>query len=303
MLAEGWQVRGTLLASEGPSALIKGVEPVVIEPLGVNTPLGHALTGIDTVIHLAARVHVMRESAIDPLKEFRLINTYGTESLARQANAAGVRRLVFMSTIGVNGDNSGTKQYTEYDDPKPHNPYSISKYEAENILLSISSETNLEISIIRAPLVYGPGNPGNFLSLMHMIYKGVPLPLASCRNRRSLIYVGNLADALATCAMHPVASGNIYLVSDGDEVSLPELIRLVAKAIDKRARLFSFPPEIIKLAGKLTGSSAAVNRLTASLIVNSSKIRQELEWIPAFTMAEGLKATASWYLKTYGGAS
>ena len=269
----------------------------MIDPLGPDTPWCHALTGVDTVIHLAARVHVMLENAEDPLQEFRLVNTEGTARLAREAAKAGVKRFLFMSTIGVNGDNSGNTPYTESSLPHPHNHYSISKYEAEQVLHQISSETGMEVVILRAPLVYGPGNPGNFLSLLRIISKGIPLPLSSIKNKRSLIYVGNLVDALATCTTHPAAAGQTYLVSDGEDVSTPELIRRTASALDVPARLFPMPPSLMHLAGKLTGKSAAVNRLTGSLTVDSSKIRQELGWKPPFTMEEGLKETAEWFKK------
>lgn len=297
MLAGGWHVRGTLLASESRSALVDGVEAAVIEPLGANTPLKHALLGIDTVIHLAARVHIMREKACDPLKEFRSVNVEGTECLARHAVSAGVRRLVFMSTIGVNGDNSGELQFTEFDRPRPHNPYSISKLEAENKLSQISSETGLEVVTVRAPLVYGPGNPGNFLSLLKVVHSGIPLPLASVANKRSLIYVRNLVDALAVCASHPLAAGKTYLVSDTEEVSTPELIRRMAVAQGATPRLLPFPVALMRMACKLMGKEGAVNRLTASLSVDSSKICSELGWKPPFTMEEGLTETAEWFKK------
>jgi nucleoside-diphosphate-sugar epimerase len=299
LLADSQQVRGTLLESESLLSLLEGVEPVVIDPLGPDTPWRHALSGIRTIIHLAARVHVMRETATDPLQEFRKVNLKGTERLARQAAQAGVKRFVFMSTIGVNGDNSGEKPYTENDIPHPHNPYSVSKYEAEFVLRQISIETGMEVVIIRAPLVYGPGNPGNFLSLLRIASKSMHLPLACISNKRSLIYVENLVDALATCATHPEAAGKTYLVCDGDDVSTPELVRQVAHALGVSPRLLPFPVSLMCLAGKLVGKSGAVNRLTGSLTVDSSKIRQELGWKPLFTMEEGLRETAVWFRKQF----
>lgn len=302
LLAEEWCVRGTLLASESSSSLVAPVEPVVIEPLGAETPWRHALAEVDTIIHLAARVHVMRERAANPLNEFRAVNTDGTERLAREAAAAGIRRFVFMSTIGVNGDNSGNIPYTENDKPCPHNAYSVSKFEAENKLRQIAAETGMEVVVVRAPLVYGPGNPGNFLSLLKAVQRRVPLPLASISNKRNLIYIGNLVDALAACVVHPAAAGQTFLVSDGQDVSTPELIRETALVLGVPTRLFPMPLSLMTLAGKLTGKSAAVNRLTGSLTVDSSKIRRELGWQPPFTMQAGLQATAEWYLKTHGGA-
>ncbi|MBC8017858.1 MAG: NAD-dependent epimerase/dehydratase family protein, partial [Verrucomicrobia bacterium] len=223
----------------------------------------------------------------------------GTERLALQAAQAGVKRFIFMSTVGVNGNSSGEKSFTESDDPQPHNSYSVSKYEAELVLQRISQKTGIELVIMRAPLVYGPGNPGNFLSLLRLVSKGIPLPFASIKNRRSLIYVGNLVDALATCAVHPAAAGQTYLVSDGEDVSTPELIRRTAAALGVPARLFPLPVSLMRLAGKLTGKSGAVNRLVGSLTVDSTKIRQELGWIPPFTMEEGLAETARWCCKKF----
>src|SRR6266702_319253 len=299
LLAQGLRVRGTLLTSENPSSLVNGVEPVRVEPLGADTPWCDALTGVNTVIHLAARVHIMRESSTDPLQEFRKVNLHGTERLALQAAKAGVGRFEFMSTIGINGDNSGAKSYAESDQPHPHNSYFVSKYEAELALKEISKQTGMEVVILRAPLVYGPGNPGNFLSLLRVISKGIPLPLASVTNKRSLIYVGNLVDALATCAVHPEAAGKTYLVSDGEDVSTPELIQRTAKELGEPARLFPFPISLMRLAGKLTGKSGAVNRLAGSLTVDSSKIRRGLSWVPPFTMEEGLRETAGWFKKKF----
>lgn len=249
----------------------------------------------DVVVHLAARVHVLRESAKNPVAEFRKVNTEGTVNLARQAAAAGVKRLVFMSTIGVNGNDSGTGFYNETDVPHPHNDYSTSKYEAEVELKKISAETGLEIVILRAPLVYGPGNPGNFLSLQRFVHMGIPLPLASIRNVKSFLYVGNLVDAIKICIAHPAAAGNTYLVSDTEYVSTPELLRKLAQAMGSNARIFPFPPAALKVLAGLVGKSAAAERLIASLAVDSTKIRKELGWRPPFSLAEGIQAAADWY--------
>ena len=299
-IADGWDVRGTLLANESPSLLISRVDPVIVEPFGETTPLAHAVNDVDTVIHLAARVHIMRDTASDPLLEFRRVNLYGTERLARQAAQAGVKRFVFMSTIGVNGNTSDSRAFTEGDDPHPHNPYSISKLEAEIRLREVSTETGLEVVIVRAPLVYGPGNPGNFLSLLHIITKGIPLPLASVRNLKSFLYVENLTHALASCAIHPSAAGETFLVSDGEDISTPELIRRVASTLGRPARLFPIPTDFMRFAGKMLGKSSAVERLVGSLQVDSSKIQRKLGWNSPFTMEDGLRETAAWYKKHYG---
>ena len=313
LLSQGLSVRGTLLEFESPTVLIAGVDPVVIEPLGPDTPWHHALSDIDTIIHLAARVHIMNDTVTDPLTEFRKVNVEGTLKLARDAACAGVRRFVYISSIKVNGEESAVS-YTPDSPASPSDPYGISKWEAEVGLHKIASETGLEVVVVRPTLVYGPGVKANFLNMMKTVNGnfgfdpsgpkwilnfglkgGVPLPFASIRNRRSLIYVGNLVDALAVCATHPDAAGKTYMVSDGEDVSTPDLIRRTASALGVPARLLPFPVSLMKILGKLTGKSGAVNRLTGSLTVDSSKIRRELGWVPPFTMEEGLGETAKWF--------
>lgn len=294
LLTTDINVRGTLLPSESPASLVKGVEPVVIQPFGPDTSWQHAMTDIDTIIHLAARVHIMNDPSADPLTEFRKVNTEGTKQLANEALKAGVKRLVFISSIKVNGEET-TTPYTENSTVQPTDPYGISKWEAEQALRQIEKESCLEVVVVRPTLVYGLGVKANFLNMLSVVQRGMPLPLASITNKRSLVYVGNLVDALATCATHTAAAGQTYLVSDGEDVSTPELIRRTASALGVPARLFPFPPSLMHLAGKLTGKSATVNRLTGSLTVDSSKIRRELNWNPPFTMEEGLRATAAWF--------
>ena len=298
LLQMNFRLTAAVLDGEDAQYLPTDIEQVVVQPLSESCDYSAALQNIDVVIHLAARVHVMHETAVDPLQEFRKVNLHGTERLARQVAQAGVKRFVFMSTIGVNGDNSGDKQYTESCEPKPHNPYSVSKYETELVLKEISKQTGMGVVIIRAPLVYGPGNPGNFLSLLRIVSKGIPLPFSSLANKRSLIYVGNLVDALAVCVKHPAAAGKTYLVSDGEDVSTPELIRRTAAALGVPARLFPVPRSLMQLAGIATGKRAAVNQLLGSLTVDSSKIKCELGWQPPFTMEKGLRETAEWFIKT-----
>jgi nucleoside-diphosphate-sugar epimerase len=296
LLVDGHAVRGTLLASETAAMLVQGVEPTTIEPLGPDTAWWHALNDVDTIIHLAARVHVMDERTADPLASFRLVNVEGTARLAREAAKAGVKRLVFVSSVKVHGEEAPTP-YDENSSCNPQDPYGVSKMEAEQALRRIEAETGLEVVIVRPPLVYGPGVKANFLRMVQVIARGLPLPLASIANRRSLLYVGNLANALATCVIHPKAAGQTYLVSDGKAVSTPELIRSVAAVMGVPARLFPMPVAVMQLAGILTGKKTAVQRLAGSLAVDSSKIRQELGWVPPFTMEEGLKETAEWFKK------
>ncbi len=270
-------------------------ETIDIRDIGPETNWAEALTGIEVVVHLAARVHVLKDRARNPLAEFRLVNVAGTERLARKAALAGVRRLVYVSSIKVNGERTHEMPFTETDIPAPQDAYGLSKWEAEQALRKIAEETGLEAVIVRPPLVYGPGVGGNFLRLMDWIDGGVPMPLGSIRNSRSLIYLGNLVEALMVCAMHPLAAGKIFLVSDGEDVSTPELIRCLARAMKCRARLVPFPPVLLRLAGALAGKSAEIERLTGSLRVDSSKIFRELQWTPSFSVDQGLRETARWY--------
>jgi nucleoside-diphosphate-sugar epimerase len=261
-----------------------------------DTDWAAALRYVDVVVHLAARVHVMDDTSIDPLAEFRKINVQGTENLARQAAKAGVKRFVFASSIKVNGEQTVSGQkFSENDVPNPQDAYGVSKWEAEQVLHQIFRETGMELVILRLPLVYGPSVKGNFIQMMKAVSAGIPLPLASVRNSRSLVYLGNLVDALITCATHPAAAGQTYLIGDGEDVSTPALLRQLAEALGVPARLLPFPPGLLKFAGRLTGKSAQVERLLGSLQIDSSKIRRELGWQPPFSMAQGLAATADWY--------
>jgi nucleoside-diphosphate-sugar epimerase len=294
LLSVGHRVSGTLLASEDPANLVGGVRPVAVRPLASDTPWRHALDGVETVIHLAARVHIMEDRSADPLSEFRRVNLAGTARLAREAAKAGVRRLVFISTVKVHGEESETP-YRPDSPARPGDPYGVSKWEAEQALRAIEQETGLEIVVVRPPLVYGPGVKANFLKMLGVVSSGIPLPLAALRNKRSLIYVENLVDALALCATHPDAAGRSYLVSDGEDVSTPELVRKSARALGVPARLFRFPPRLLLLAGRLTGRNGAVNRLAGSLTVDGSQIRFDLGWVPPFTLEQGLQQTANWF--------
>lgn len=270
-------------------------EWVIVGEIGPDTDWSEVLKGVDCVVHLAARVHVMHERASDPLAAFRRVNTEGTERLARQAAVAGVRRLVFLSSIKVNGEATRDRPFSEIDPARPEDPYGQSKSEAEQALARVASETGLEIVILRPPLVYGPGVKGNFHNLLWAVGKGIPLPLGMVQNRRSLIYLGNLVDAIVHSIGRPAAAGKTYLLSDGDDVSTPELIRRIAAALERPARLISVSPALLELAGRLVGKSGAVSRLLDSLQVDSSKIVRELGWSPPYSMEDGLRETAAWF--------
>jgi nucleoside-diphosphate-sugar epimerase len=292
----GFVVRGALRKH---GELLGSVEPVVVGEINDASDWVSALRDVNVVIHLAARVHVMRDNSDNPLEEFRKVNVAGTERLARAAAACGVKRLVYVSSIGVNGMQTTLGHfYSEKDTPNPHNAYALSKWEAEQKLSQVSEETGLEVVIVRSPLVYGAGAPGNFAQMLKVLAKGIPLPLASIHNQRSLVYVENLVDALILCATHPAAAGQTYLVSDGEDISTPELLRRLGTAIGRPARLFPCPTGLLKLAGRLIGKADQVERLLGSLQVESGKIRRELNWAPPYPLQQGLQKTAEWYRGT-----
>lgn len=271
-----------------------GVDCVAIGEVNSRTDWHEALTGIGTVVHLAARVHVMRETIANPLAAFRAVNTEGTLNLARQAAEAGVSRFAFVSTIKVNGEGRDTP-YTESDLASPQDPYAISKWEAEQGLRDIAARTGMEVVILRPPLVYGPGVGGNFLQLMRVVDKGWPLPLGTVDNRRSLIYLGNLVDAIIVCLAHPVAANKTFLLSDDEDVSTPELVRRLAAALHRPARLIPVPPALLRIAGALSGKLDAIARLLGSLTINGSANWSKLSWSPPISMEMGLAETAAWY--------
>lgn len=276
--------------------VIDNIELVIVPSISDETDWADMLRDVDVIIHLAARVHVMHDATSNPLEEYRRVNVAGTEHLARSAAATGVKRLVYVSSIKVNGEATyGDKIFTEAEKSAPEDPYSVSKYEAEQALQRVAQETSLEIVIVRPPLVYGPGVKGNFAQMLKVLAKGIPLPLASVTNLRSLVYVENLVDALILCATHPAAAGQTYLVSDGEDISTSDLLRQLGAALGHSARLFPCPPALLKLAGRLIGKLNQVERLLGSLQVDSGKIRRELNWIPPSTLEQGLQATADWY--------
>lgn len=262
-------------------------------PPGVRTcPLDdpEALGGAETVFHLAGRAHILREAAADPLAEHRRVNTELTLRLASAAAGAGAH-FVFVSSIAVYGLTTSRDAITEDTPARPLTPYGRSKLEAEQGLLKLRAEAGLQLTMLRPPLVYGPGNPGNMERLMALIRSGLPLPLASLRNRRSFLYVGNLVDALLRCAARPGA-GSIWLVADSRDLSTPELIRELARAMGLKARLLPFPPAALGLVGRLLGRQADVERLTGSLWLDCSRIRRELGWTAPVAVDQGLRLTA-----------
>ncbi len=270
----------------------------IVSDINPDTDWLSALQDIDCVVHLAARTHMLNNNVADRLAAYRRINVEATRNIAHQAAAAGVRRFVFLSSIKVNGETTAPLHpFTEEDSPQPQDAYGTTKREAEDALREISARTGMEVVILRPPLVYGPGVKGNFLRLLRLIDRGMPLPLASVNNLRSLIYVGNLVDAIVKCIDIPAAAGKTYLVSDGEDLSTPDLIRKLAAAMGRTPRLLPCPVALLKFGAAVLGKRAAVMRLTGSLTVDSSRIRSELGWRPPFSVAQGLEETGRWYLK------
>lgn len=275
-----------------------GASVVAVGDLSAQTDWSVALAGIDVVLHAAARVHVMDDTATDPLVEFRRINVYGTLNLARQAAASGVRRFVFISSIKVNGETTELDQpFTADDEPAPLDPYGISKMEAEQGLRKIAAETGMEVVIIRPPLVYGPGVKANFQAMMRWLARGVPLPLGAIHNRRSMVSLDNLVDLIVTCIDHPAAANQTFLVSDGEDLSMTQLLQRLGRALGKPARLIPVPAMLLKAGAALVGKPAIAQRLCGSLQVDISKTRQLLGWTPPLSVDEGLKRAAEGYLR------
>jgi nucleoside-diphosphate-sugar epimerase len=288
LIAKYWHVRRALRSGAGTGDF-------VVPDIGPDTDWQGAVEGIDCVVHLAARTHFVDDDTHNAIDAYRWINVAGTINLAKAAARHGVQRFVFVSSTKVNGEQTTNQPFTEKDTPQPGDAYGMSKHEAEQALWQIAKDTGLEVVILRPPLVYGPGVKANFLRLMHLAARGMPLPLASIENRRSLIYLGNLVDAIAVCMEHPAAAGNTYLVSDSETIGTSELVQGISSALGVKSRLFRFPVSLLTLGAALFGRSAKWNRLSGSLQIDSSKIRAELGWRPPFTMAQGLAETAQWY--------
>lgn len=259
-----------------------------------NTDWSSVISGVDCVIHLAARVHLMQDTATNPLAVYRAANTASTLNLAQQAAAADVRRFIFLSSIKVNGEGCDTP-YTEQDIPAPTDPYAISKWEAEQGLLEIAAQTGIEVVILRPPLIYGAGVKANFLRLMQWVERGYPLPFGSVTNQRSLLYIGNLVDAILTCINHPAATNQTFFVSDNEALSTAELIREMAYHFQRHPRLLNIPHNLLMPLLSIIGRKQEAERLLGSLILDNSLIKKALDWNPPFSVQAGLKETIEAY--------
>ena len=290
LIAHGYAVRRcTRNPGEGSDMAVGEIEP--------DTDWNQALMGISTVVHLAGRAHVLKDISNDPLTEFRRINVEGTLTLARNSAQAGVRRFIYISSIGVNGIQSA-RPFTESETPQPVEPYAISKYEAEQGLLQISRSSEMEVVIIRPPLVYGPNAPGNFGRLLRVVHRGFPLPLGAIHNKRSLVALENLVDLIVTTIAHPAAANQIFLAGDGEDLSTTELLQRMARALGRPLRLISVPVWLIEAGAYLIGKEVLAQKLCGSLQVDISKARNVLGWMPPVSFDEAMQKTANYFLES-----
>lgn len=295
LLSEGWNVHATVREKRELDRLPSSVTGLVTGNLELTTDWKPFLEKVEIVIHLAARVHRMSEDKSEAVDAYQRINVGVTEALANASSWAGVRRFIFISSVKAMGEcTQPGEAWSESSPCFPQDDYGRSKYEAEKVLVDIGKKTNLEVVILRLPLVYGPGVKANMARLIRTVDRGFPLPLGAIHNKRSLLYVTNLVDAIRVSLDHPAAAGETFLISDGEDRSTPELIRLIGRTLDRPARMIDIPPSIIRLAGRVLGKGAEVERLLGSLVIDIGKIRRTLSWNPPYTMEQGLKQTVHW---------
>jgi nucleoside-diphosphate-sugar epimerase len=286
-------------------AVVAGVRALPASPLAgvqyatfdMETPGAWALDalhGVDCLLHLAAHVHVMKQSVGDK-QRFHAVNVAATQALAERAADAGVQRFVFLSSIKVNGERTESRPFTSDDTPAPEDDYGLSKWNAEQALHEVGAKRDLSIAVVRPPLVYGPGVGANFRRLLSWVHAGVPLPLGSIDNRRSLVNVWNLLDCLLTVATDERASGRTWLVSDDEDVSTRQLVEMMGEAWGREARLWNVPVPLLRSMGRLARRGAEVARLVDSLQVDIGQTRERLQWHPRVSLEEGLARTAAWF--------
>ena len=277
-------------AVRSPISVLTGLDNFVTGAIDGSTDWQGALTDVTVVIHLAARVHVLNDTAENPLEEYRRINVQGTLNLAENAVTAGISRFVYLSTAKVNGESTHKGQaFSESDEPNPLDPYAVSKHEAEQGLRKIADQTGMDVVIIRPPLVYGPGVKANFAALLRAVQKGWPLPLGVIHNQRSLVALDNLVDFIMTCAIHPKAANQTFMVSDGHDISTTELVHGLAHAAGVLTHLLPVPIWILQWVGRFLGKGDTVGRLCNNLQINSAKARDLLGWVPPVSVHEGLQ--------------
>lgn len=295
LLAQGWQVLGAIRRRDCRYDLPKGVLACVVGEIDRHTYWDRFLKDVDTVIHLAARVHHPKDASEDIFRIYHETNTIGTGRLLRAAISSNVRRFLFVSSIKVNGEGID-RPYRESDPPAPVDPYGITKAEAENLVNFYRKKANIETTILRPPLVYGKGVKANFLQLLKMIEKGIPMPFASIDSQRSFIYLENLVHAIDTCLSHRSAIGKTFLVCDDETMTVPDLIGRLSRAMGKQARLFAVPKGLLSLLERMPGAGSSISKVNRALVVDNSKIREELGWNPLYSVDVGIRETVKWYL-------
>jgi nucleoside-diphosphate-sugar epimerase len=284
----------SLVCSSRKQLQISGAQCKLVDGLGPDTDWRHCLEGVTTVIHCAARVHVMHDTAVNPLQVFREVNVAGTLQLAKQAAAAGTKQFIFLSSVKVNGEETMPgSAFTEDCQPRPIDPYGVSKLEAEQALFELGRATGMAITVIRPPLIYGPGVGANFLSLLRWVKRGIPLPLGSIRNQRSFVYVENIVSLINCCIQNRRSDNQVFLISDGCDLSTTELLRKCAASFNVPSRLLPCPPTLIFLLAKLFGKKSMADRLCQSLQVDISKAKRVLDWSPPFAVEQGLQVTTN----------
>lgn len=297
LLDQGREVVGAVRTLEkGRELAAAGLTVVAVGELNGETSWRKALAGCGQVVHLAARAHLPADHPGRSLSHFRRVNTAGTSRLASEAAAAGVKRFVYLSSVKVHGEGRATP-YSEADPPLPTDPYGVSKWEAELELQALAKETEMEIVILRPPLVYGPGVSANFLRLLTLLEQGKVLPLGALHQKRSMVYLGNLVAAICHCLDHPRAAGETFLVSDGEALSVTELAQLILARLGRRAWLAPVPPALLLLLARLAGRQEEAARLTGSLEVDSRAIREQLAWVPPFSVEQGVGETVDWFTR------
>lgn len=290
----GYRVRAAL--RRDGSIAGDAVETVVVGDIGRDTDWRATLNGVECIIHVAGRAHVLHDKCADSHRLYMETNALGTRRLAEAAARADVRRFVFLSSVKVNGEETPGHAYTSSDEPHPQDTYAVSKWAGEQAVLEVAATTGIEAAVVRSPLVYGPGVRANFLRLMQWVDRQWPLPLAAIDNRRSLVSVWNLCDLLMHLLESPAASGRIWMVSDGEDLSTPELIRRIARSMQREARLLAVPAGLLRFGAGLSGRKAEIARLCGSLVVDIAQTRNQLGWTPPVTMQDALARTVAWYL-------
>lgn len=299
LLAYGWSVKAAVRSRDRLAHLDPAVQGYVVGPIDGTTDWGDILQRVDVVVHLAARVHVLRDTDANPLESYREVNVYGTRRLLEACVESGVRRFVFMSSVKAVGEATATEDpFTEVDSCNPEDAYGLSKLEAEQIVMDYGRSGKIEVTILRPPLVYGPGVKANFYRLMRAVDAGLPLPFKNVDNKRSMVYVKNLVDAVRVCCEHPGAVNQVFFVADDQPLATPELISEIAAAMGKRPRLIGVPVSMLQGVARLFGMTEEINRLIGSLVVSIEKIKRLLNWSPPWSVSEGIRNTVNWYQNT-----